>query len=68
MRADPYGSDTKLVRIGLLCTLARNYSLQFRSAIRTNEVQIKRTDPCDSDPFGFHVNPRIRSKKGADRE
>ena len=45
-RADPYGSDPKLVRISLPCTLAPTYRRQFGSAIRTNEVRIKRTEPC----------------------
>ena len=31
-RADPYGSDPKLVRIGLSCTLAPTYRRQFGSA------------------------------------
>ena len=67
-RADPYGSDPKLVRIGLPCTLVPTYRSQFVSAIRINEVRIKRTELCGSDPFGSRVNPRIESKKGADRE
>ena len=67
-RADPYGSDPKLVWKVLPCTLAPTYRSQFGSAIRTNEERIKRTEPCGSDPFGSRVNPRIGSKKGADRE
>ena len=53
-RADPYSSDPKLVRIGLPCTLAPTYRRQFGSAIRTNEVRIKRL-PCES-------TERIQSK------
>ena len=34
-RADPYGPDPKLVRIGLPCTLAPTYWHQFGSAICT---------------------------------
>ena len=62
-REDPYGSDPKLVRIGLLCTLAPTYPLQFGSAIGTNEIRIKSTEPCGSDPFGSRKNPLIRSKR-----
>ena len=62
-RADPYDSDPRLVRIGLPYTLAPIYQRQFGSAIRTNEVRIKRTEPCGSGPFGSCVNPRIGSKK-----
>ena len=61
-RADLYGSDPKLARIGLLCTLAPTCPLQFGSAIRTNEVRIKRMEVCGSDPFGSRENPRIGSK------
>ena len=63
MRADPYGSDPKLVRIGLPYTLAPTYRRQFGSAIRTNEVRIKRTEPCGSDPCASRVNPRVGSKR-----
>ena len=62
-RADPYGSDPKLVRIGLPCTLAPSYRSQFGSTIRSNEVRIKRTELCGSDPFGSRVNHGSDQKK-----
>ena len=43
-----------------------NYRRQFGSAIRTNEVRIKRTEPCRSDPFGSRVNPRVGGRGGCD--